>query len=295
MKKSRISIFLGLLLFLSIFHFFSVKSHTTGELDTELSVKMPPEIIELELKDHSESDEIDLNPGESIEVTCEGIVKSFYEWESISNGNVWAQVYFDGEKDNIDDDSVHLGINNSCSLEEIGNHEVEVSCDFEMKHYSKPGDWKCFLEVEDIYGWSDNKTTSNQVTELLAFGYSNEEIDFGTLGWGDENIRNREIQNLGNVEFDIGVNVSGDEQIEDSSMICESGYLSNSNFKSGLDSSFENLNPVENGINLGLSATVGNSENPIPNQDLFFGLKVPSDSNIEGSCTGNLILNILYS
>ena len=301
MKK--ILVLLGVFLMLGMtFVSANPNNETDGTVPTTLEVNTPPQIVDIVLSDESETDQIDLMPGESITVWCNATVDDADGWEDVVYAE--ATVYAELDEGN---DSVHLGTvdteSEECDIVQgSDDRTAEVSCEFSMNHYAQAGEWQCDFLARDSVDQEDQNDTTEVVSELLAFGYEDEEMDFGVLGWGEisELVAN-ELSNFGNVPFDLGVNVEDRDQNSDRAMTCDNGYIPDHFMRAGSEEDYNEMDNVTEITHLLVSASVGNSDNPTPTTPINFGIQVPSEEDhntlsldpIEGTCTGNILLDIV--
>lgn len=249
-----------------------------GEIPTTLDVVAPPEVFDIEL---NEGLDIELEPGEDVTVWCNATVRN--PIDELSNIES-----VEAELESVDGDE---SFSTDCDYDdESSDEEGDVGCEFTLAHYTESGDLECTITAIDHVDQEGSNSTQEEVLELLAFGYSDEVIDFGALAWEESAEESRDLRNLGNTEFNINVDSDAGEG-NDGAMSCELGHIDFEDMETGDESGDLNTLDSENPVEVLLNAEVGNEDTPEPEVDVYFGVTVPE--GVEGTCSGSLLLEIL--
>ena len=242
--------------------------------------------------------EIDLTPATTRLVTC---TSDIYDKSKLTTVTSSATLYQDSYISNSPDDYANHYTNSSCIIGNLNPQRTNgiITCQFNLNFYALPGLWHCNITAVDALDPSSIIANST-INELVAISLNTSNLDFGKLG-PNQNTGSLDktviINNNGNVQIDIAVNVFGSSLADLNSMSCTTGSLIASDLRYYTSSSIAYLSRTQAISNSGIGSTI-TTFNLLPQssgftsttKDLYFGMGVDTSDIASGTCSGNIML-----
>jgi len=241
---------------------------------------------------------IDLNPGNTTQVNCTGLIQDYNGWDDIASVN--ATLYHIDYGNGITFDNNYRYQNDSCESSCVmyggSASNASCSCYFQVEYFAYNGSWECNMTVADAFGLSDTLNSSPAtLNTVIGIGIPSE-IDYGDMSVTEISpMITANISNLGNLPINISVRgYGGTNELAagagNFTMICETNNISigYQRYSTNFSQVFANM------INLTNTTTgIENLELPIRTDDVqpgndtnatYWRLEVPVD--VSGVCNG---------
>lgn len=272
-----------------------------------LTMNSPVSFLNMTLDDDFDLvlDEIDLIANSEREVFCSAIVVD-YDGDSIFG--VYSELYDFSNSyfGDFDDNNYHYS-NSSCFVNySYGSEgEIEVVCSYKMKYYANSEDWICEIVLNDSYVQNSGNDVAF-VNPLLAIEVV-DEVNFSVESPGDVSMEeNVVVNNVGNIDIDLGLQGYGDSLGDDLAMSCSGDedipiFYKKYNLISSISGNLTLGDFESNYVNL-TSASVVNDfnltfrKNDFENEafkSTFWRIYVPE--TVSGLCEGNIIFSAVMS
>jgi hypothetical protein len=250
---------------------------------------------------------IDLSPGGTTTVYCNGSVYDLNGWDDLRN--VSARIFWVGQGDGTTGDNNYRYVNSSCKnasgngpncMSKDGEaNNASCVCSFSVWYYATNGTWQCNMTVGDSYAMNSS-LLSNQVTMNTVLGIDVASIlDFGQLSVTEtSNYTKENITNWGNVPINTTVRGFGGDDAtigRNFSMMCELGNISNTYLRYSINTSalYTDMYNITNS-----STMIPGSTIPSRTDDNVYGIsrnatywKLQIPTGIAGTCNGTLIFS----
>ena len=290
--------------FLMVFSFSNVDAvigEPNATVITNLSVgKSAPNILNIDIHQGS----IFLIPNSTKTINCTVEIEDFDG--DIDIINVTAEFFHSSSFYGDDYAGNHHYSNDSCYIDIDYGDEFTVlaHCLFEVQYYANPGTWNCTAYVEDVSEYSDEKSNTTVINELLAIGLP-DIINYGTINAtyvSEEQIAN--VTNFGNVQINLSLEGYAREEGDGLAMNCTLGGIGEINVtyqrynltdsNPGTIDSLSEFNSAPY-INLTSSPTVRrfnlnykqDDTAYIPDNSTYWRIYVPL--GVAGTCQGNIV------
>lgn len=281
------------------------------DLVDNITLNSPPNISSINVDDDLfiPSNEIDLIPAGTKEVTCSAVVTEYDEENSLANAT---GRFFDNVLSSYsaaDDNNLHY-TNNSCYIDySYGNgNEAQVSCKFYVWYYANAQNWNCTIDVNDNLSIHTRGSDISLVNTLLALGIDSF-VDFSLVD--DREISNESklnVTNYGNVKINLSLSGYGFRENDGNAMNCSQGVIKNISISNerfnltGSNSGAINMSEFSNKyVNLTSAPDVKKfnldyRKNDLVNDALnltYWRIYVPQ--GVYGDCKGNIIFGAVQA
>jgi len=273
-----------------------------------LTLNSPPIVSDVVVDDSMPypENEIDLTPASTTNVQCNATVT---DYDGVSNiENVRSEFFHESSfYGDVNNNSQHY-TNSSCfiDLDYGSNIEAKIECGFDIYYYSKPGNWECFIEVEDKLGISSNGSAQTNVNELLAIGVDSP-LSFGEFDVEkvtDEAVL--DVTNYGNMKINLSLQGYAREIGDGYAMNCSNNENISINYKkfnltspnpgelslNEFENLYENLTSETNIKEFNLKYRQNEEVNDAI-KPTYWRIYVPS--GVTGSCEGNIVFGAVTS
>jgi len=251
----------------------------------------------LEDDDETIENELDLASGTTKLINCSGTVSDADGNSDIDNVT---SVLYDNETSSpgaADNNNSHY-TNSSCDTTVLDADTLNYDCLFGVQFHANPGLWACNVTVNDTTGAIDTKVDNSTITELMAIDVADADIDFGNLKVGKDTgttDQTKVITNVGNIAFDLNLEVYDSIYNDNLSMNCTDGSINASyerwSFTANTDYSLKNES-VSDGIGTDIS-NFNLSKGASSTKNIFWGMGIPITPIVSGNCSGTVIFTAI--
>jgi hypothetical protein len=215
---------LFLILFLLAFSFSGVDAVIGENVTVETYLQIgtsSPNINQINIHDGT----LNLIPNSTKTVNCTAEIEDFDGDTDVIN--VTAVFFHNSSFYGDDDAGNHHYTNDSCYIDYGYGDEytLKAHCFFEVVYYANPGTWNCTVYAEDYSGYSDEKSNTTIVNELLAIGLP-DAISYGEVNAtfvSEEQVAN--VTNFGNVDINLSLSGYARTEGDNLSMNCSLGGI----------------------------------------------------------------------
>jgi len=235
MNMKRTMLFLvALMVFAIPFAFADSQSDPNKYVNITVDIDSAPYYVTgpvLEDGDAAPVDELDLFPGTTVRVWCNGTANDTNGYADL-NTAIGVLFHTSSTAAAADDPTNHYSAADCTIAPGTWNVDGAFSCAFDLQFYALPGEWTCELNITDQgTNWNASNDTS-VVTDLIAISVPAGTLNFGTLlnsentGTDDYNVT---VTNLGNRQLDVQLDAYSDWSTPDNAdadaMTCVVGSI----------------------------------------------------------------------
>ena len=159
------------------------------------------------------------------DITCNATLE---DWNNVSDIQIVnATFYHSSVNETYSSDDSNIYRSNDCSNLSKNSTAVNVSCDFSIWYYAKPGEWFCNVSAMDGLGEVRYGISNTSISELYAINSTPLFIDFGLISAGETSSADTEmvVENLGNMEIDLTLEGYGLVDGDGLAMSCDLGII----------------------------------------------------------------------